>query len=381
MSCASRSVVSLAFVSILVFTSWFAFAVDHGHVQITIGHTETFRSAILNEDREIEVSLPSGFGTSDRAYPLVVVLDGRDLYSYVVSSTAVLTPNFFPEMVIVGVRNTDRNRDFDVTGADGADPEAFGAFLKNELIPYLGRQYRASGYRVLMGHSLAGFYAFHTSLHDPALFDASIATSPSLTYEGAESKIEDDFESLDRSAMTGRFFYLSAGGEESEKLRNRIAQLEQRLIGLGIDGLTCETDVFPGEGHFPMKGFYQGLRRVFGDWAPPTAWFATGSLVDLQEHYERVGAKYGDPGRPPSDLIWSLRNRLDRLDMDEEYLAATEYHVNQYPENLARYLVLVDLYENRSQTDKSIELLERGLAIDPGADQLRLKLDELRGAP
>lgn len=372
---------SLAFVSILVFTSWFAFAVDHGHVQITIGHTETFRSAILNEDREIEVSLPSGFGTSDRAYPLVVVLDGRDLYSYVVSSTAVLTPNFFPEMVIVGVRNTDRNRDFDVTGADGADPEAFGAFLKNELIPYLGRQYRASGYRVLMGHSLAGFYAFHTSLHDPALFDASIATSPSLTYEGAESKIEDDFESLDRSAMTGRFFYLSAGGEESEKLRNRIAQLEQRLIGLGIDGLTCETDVFPGEGHFPMKGFYQGLRRVFGDWAPPTAWFATGSLVDLQEHYERVGAKYGDPGRPPSDLIWSLRNRLDRLDMDEEYLAATEYHVNQYPENLARYLVLVDLYENRSQTDKSIELLERGLAIDPGADQLRLKLDELRGAP
>jgi predicted alpha/beta superfamily hydrolase len=380
-SCASRSVVSLAFVSILVFTSWFAFAVDHGHEQITIGHTETFRSAVLNEDREIEVSLPSGFGTSDRAYPLVVVLDGRDLYSYVVSSTAALTPNFFPEMVIVGVRNTDRNRDLDVTGADGADPEAFGAFLKNELIPYLGRQYRASGYRVLMGHSLAGFYAFHTSLHDPALFDASIATSPSLTYEGAESKIEDDFESLDRSAMTGRFFYLSAGGEESEKLRNRIAQLEQRLIDLGIDGLTCETDVFPGEGHFPMKGFYQGLRRVFGDWAPPTAWFTTGSLVDLQEHYERVGAKYGDPGRPPSDLIWSLRNRLDRLDMDEEYLAATEYHVNQYPENLARYLVLVDLYENRSQTDKSIELLERGLAIDPGADQLRLKLDELRGAP
>jgi predicted alpha/beta superfamily hydrolase len=378
---AFRSVVLPVLVMIPVLTSSIVLAVEPRHEPISIGHTETFRSAILNEDREIEVSLPSGFDTSDRAYPLVVVLDGRDLFSYVVSSTAVLIPNFFPEMVIVGVRNTDRKRDLDVTGADGADPEAFGAFIEKELIPYLDRQYRASGYRVLMGHSLAGFFAFHTSLHHPALFDASIATSPSLTYEGAESKIEDDFETLDHSAMTGRFLYLSAGGDEPEKLENRIAQIKQRLTGLGIKGLICETDVFPGEGHFPMKGFYQGLRLVFGDWAPPAAWFFTGTLGDLQEHYERVGEKYGDPGRPPSDLIWSLRSRLNGLGMDEEYLAATEYHVAQYPENLARYLVLADLYVDRSETDKAIEILEEGLAVDPGADQLRVRLDELRGGP
>ena len=62
-------------------------------------------------------------------------------------------------------------------------------------------------------------------------------------------------------------------------------------------------------------------------------------------------------------------------------MAATEYHVAQYPENLARYLVLADLYADRSETDKAIEILEEGLEVDPGADQLRVRLDELRGGP
>lgn len=381
MAFAFRSRVLPVLASILVLMSSIAFSVDRGDEPITIGHIETFRSAILNEDREIEVSLPRDFDSSDREYPLVIVLDGRDLFSYVVSSTAVMTPNFFPEMVIAGVRNTDRNRDLDVTGADGANPEAFGAFIEKELIPYLGRQFRASGYRVLMGHSLAGFFTVHTSLSDPALFDASIATSPSLMYDGAEPIIEDDVENLDHSAMTGRFLYLSAGGDESEEFQNRVSQLERRLTGLGIEGLVCESDIFTAEGHFPMKGFYQGLRLVFNDWAPPSDWFFTGTLDELREHYNQVSEKYGTPNRPPSDLIWSLRSRLEGLGLDEEYLEATEYHVAQYPENLARYLVLADLYADRSETDRAIELLEEGLVIDPDADRLRVRLDELRREP
>jgi len=377
----SRSAVSAVLVSVLVFADSIAGASDGGREPITLGHSETFRSAILTEDRRIEISLPIGFETSEETYPLVVVLDGGDLFLSVVASTKVLTPNYFPEMVIVGVPNTNRNRDLDVTGAEGSDSDAFQAFLENELIPYLVRQYRASGYRVLMGHSLAGLFSLHASLRHPTIYDASISTSPSLPYEGALAKIEEALDRPDPTALTDHFVYMSAGGEEPAVLQDRISDVERRLAELDINGLVCETDVFEGEGHFPNKGFYQGLRSAFGDWGIPTEWFVTGTLDQLEEHYQRAAAKYGAAPRPPSDLIWSLRRRLEELGLNDEHLAATEYHVAQYPSNLARYLVLADLYVDRSETAKAIEILEEGLLVDPGADQLRIRLVELQKEP
>ncbi len=130
---------------------------------------------------------------------------------------------------------------------------------------------------------LAGLFALNASLRYPTIYDASIATSPSLMYDGAGEQIEKALGQSDKTAMADHFLYLSAGGEEPTDLYDRITGIDRRLSGFEISGFKCETDVFGGEGHFPNKGFYQGLRSAFDDWGPPTSWFSTGTLDELEE--------------------------------------------------------------------------------------------------
>jgi tetratricopeptide (TPR) repeat protein len=91
-----------------------------------------------------------------------------------------------------------------------------------------------------------------------------------------------------------------------------------------------------------------------------------------------IGVKYGKTVKPPSDIIWSLRRRLERANKKDEHLAATEYHVEQYPENTARYVELADLYLARSEKENAVSILKKGLAINPGAEDIESKLTDLQ---
>jgi hypothetical protein len=59
-------------------------------------------------------------------------------------------------------------------------------------------------------------------------------------------------------------------------------------------------------------------------------------------------------------------------------LTATVYHVGQYPTNTARYVVLADIYLAWSEKYKAISTLEKGLEINPGAQNIKAKLTELK---
>jgi len=329
----SLALVILCFHFALVF---FASAVQAQDKEaITLGHTERFHSKILNETRTLEIHLPEGFSNSEERHPLVIVLDGGDLYRYTVGFLDMLAPNYFPSMVVVGIPNTDRGRDLDVGEGEDTGSASFRLFVEKELLPYLAETYRASGYRTLMGHSLAGLFTLHMALDQPQLFDAYIATSPSLAYEAGQATIRDDLEKLDNDSLSGRYLYFCAGGEEGEELLLQVKALDREFTKRELVGFSWASDVFDQEGHFPTKGFYQGMRRIFAGWAPPREWFFTGTLEELQKHYQLLGARYDMSVKPPSDMIWSLRSRLERMEMVDEHLAATDYHVEQYPANTA----------------------------------------------
>ena len=65
-----------------------------------------------------------------------------------------------PEMIIVAIENTNRNRDMmPVVAKDYPGPsraEAFLGFLEKELIPDIEKTYRTTQPRILLGKSLSG---------------------------------------------------------------------------------------------------------------------------------------------------------------------------------------------------------------------------------
>src|SRR5687767_7546532 len=96
----------------------FSFAISaQPNNKIIIGVVDSLESTILNEKRKIWVHVPgtNGLGIySQKKYPVVYLLDGDGHFSSVVGMMQQLTTvngnALFPEMIVVGIPNTDRTR-------------------------------------------------------------------------------------------------------------------------------------------------------------------------------------------------------------------------------------------------------------------------------
>jgi predicted alpha/beta superfamily hydrolase len=240
--------------------------------EISVGYVESFASEILGETRELEIRLPGGYDVGADSYPVFVVLDGGAWFRYLVSILDMISPNHLPEMIVVGLPNTNRRRDLDPAdrslGEVGDGARRFQRFLIEELLPHIDHQYRTAPYRILAGHSLAGLAVMYNMITNPEAFDARFASSPSVVSGGRGELIREGVERLNAGEMPSRFLLLSAGGMEPPELHEAVADLAQLLEERSDGGLRTEWRIYEGEGHFPIKGFYEGLRMLFGDWFP-----------------------------------------------------------------------------------------------------------------
>lgn len=151
-----------------------------------------FASELLSEERELFVRLPPSYADGAASYPVVYVLDGEWNFDLVASYLDYFADNrLFPEMIVAGIRNVNRNRDY-VPRPDPNFPytgggEAFYAFLDREWIPYMQAHYRTSGERVLVGHSFGGvatlpaFFAGRTIQERKYLINAAIPSTSKAT--------------------------------------------------------------------------------------------------------------------------------------------------------------------------------------------------------
>src|SRR5687767_11622017 len=127
----------------------------------------TIKSGVLGEERTILVRTPPGYERNDLRYPILYMTDGDAHLLHTSGTVSFLARNGrMPEMIIVGITNTDRTRDLTPTRVSSMTlpngtmqfPTSGGAdkflkFIETELIPQVEAKYRAQPYRVLAGHS------------------------------------------------------------------------------------------------------------------------------------------------------------------------------------------------------------------------------------
>jgi hypothetical protein len=114
---------------LVVGTQRLVFAQD---VSATLGVARTLHSTLLNEDRRVIVHLPTGYDTSGKSYPVLYLLDEK------------------------------------------------------ELIPEIDRTYRTAQPRILQGKSLSGLFTIYALLAKPTVFDAYVACSAGWFAENNE---------------------------------------------------------------------------------------------------------------------------------------------------------------------------------------------------
>jgi hypothetical protein len=136
------------------------------------GETFTIDSAIIGEQRRVFVHVPASFAKTGpaRRYPLLVVLDGEYRFSVTVQmSEALAVQGQIPELVVVGIANTNRLRDLtppglSVSGStthEGGD--RFLDFIEKELMPNVDARFRTGAPRILAGHSSGGILATYAA--------------------------------------------------------------------------------------------------------------------------------------------------------------------------------------------------------------------------
>jgi uncharacterized protein len=167
---------------------------------VAAGERLTLQSKVLGEERTVSVTLPASYARSTQRYPVLYLTDAQWQFDQTRSTANFLSRNgLIPEMIIVGVANTDRTRDLYATRADfkqngrtipfptSGNADQFLEFFEKELIPWVESRYRTMPLRIVAGHSAGGNFAMHTMRMRPELFQAVIAASPWLSWTIARS--------------------------------------------------------------------------------------------------------------------------------------------------------------------------------------------------
>ncbi|HTD98706.1 MAG TPA: alpha/beta hydrolase-fold protein [Mucilaginibacter sp.] len=368
--------------------------------RIVIGTVDTVYSKILNEKRTILIHVPHG-GSKDQRYPVLYILDGESHFQSAVAIDEQLS-GVLPDMIIVGVTNTVRERDLTPTKVSGnqiaGGGENFISFIEKELMPYVESKYPTAPYRVFSGHSLGGLTVINAFINHTALFNAYIAIDPSLWWDGQKwvKQIEAKLPQLN---FTGKSLFVGIANNippgmdtisvmkdtaNSNTLVTRsVLPFVKALRNAGNKGLRWTSKFYTNERHgtVELNAEYDALRYLFNYYQFRTSQFEghpeLNMDVVLAAHFKVVSDHLGYKVLPSEDLVNELAySCMGQHKMDDAY-KLFKRNIDNHPESANAFDSMGDYYEAVGDKQKAIEAYSKSLNLHETADTRR-KMEGLK---
>jgi uncharacterized protein len=356
-------------------------AVAQAFAQQTVPLAERLEvpSKVLGETRAILVHTPRGYDSA-RAYPVLYLTDGETQLFHTAGTVDFLARNGrMPQMIVVGIGNTDRTRDLTPTRATlqtedgrtldlptaGGSP-AFLRFMRTELVPFIEKRYRTEPFRLLAGHSFGGLFALMAFADDPAFFNAYVAVAPTLTWDSA-LPVRRVRERLAGHGELHRTLVVTRGDEP--ELAQPLDELSKVLGGAtAATGLVAVTQVFDKDDHgsVVLKSHYLAFETIFDGWRPAldsrTRTHPEG-LRGVESHYRRLSTRLGWTVAPPEAVI----NALGYAELARNHVpAALEYlrwNVDRYPASANVHDSLGEALEQAGQMLPALAAYEKAVTL------------------
>lgn len=346
---------------------------------VPLGYRRTIASTVLGEERTVVVALPERYEGSTDRYPVLYVLDGEWHFPHAAALVRFLSEVRHnpkppvPPMIVVGIENVDRNRDFTPTHLESdrgmgfptsGESGRFLEFLESELIPLVETDYRTRPYRLLAGWSFGGLFAVNTLLESPGAFDGYIAVSPSLWWDG-DLLVR---KARERLASVGEHKTLIVTlGDEAGAIRPAVLHFVEVLEGQAPAGLDWTFHPLYGEDHnlVPPTGLYEGLRLAYRDWLMPDE-VADGGLEAIRAYHDRLSEKYGYPVTIPPALFTRLARSHWYQDQFEEALTVCELRIRTYPDAPDAWFFLGAALENLERRDEAEASYVKAVDLEAG---------------
>jgi predicted alpha/beta superfamily hydrolase len=365
--------------------------------KISIGVIDSVFSKTLNEQRKIWVHVPNDPTRSPKAkYPVLYLLDGDGHFASVVGMLEQLSGNSIcPELIVVGIPNTDRTRDltpthvkkvFDDTtfAKTSGGGENFTKFISDELIPYIDSHYPATSYRTMIGHSLGGLMAVNTVVHHPDIFANYLAIDPSMWWDNR--KLSNEAATLlDEKNFADKFLYVAVANtmkpgmklsdlatdttKDTEHIRSILAFAEMAKTKTN-GGLKFEMKYYGDDDHgsVPLIAEYDALHLMFSWYTLKrfNQYFDTTSRKSVAEIMKAVTdhySKFGYGKQPPEPIINLMAYRFMNGKMDDKAFAFFNMNVKNYPDSPNVYDSMGDYYLAQKDTAQAIKNYEKTLSL------------------
>lgn len=364
--------------------------------QILIGSIDSVNSKILNEKRKIWIYVPASANSevyAKQKYPVIYLLDGDSNFPPLVGMLKYLNDSYsLPEMIVVGIPNTDRTRDLTPTHMDSwhvtnlvldndfcktsGGGENFISFIEKELIPHIDSVYPTTPYRIIIGHSFGGLTVMNTFIHHTGLFRAYVAIDPAMSWDN-QKLLKETNQALETNTYAGISLFLSIANtmvpgldtisvkqdttRRTEYIRSNL-ELRDNFARNKQNQLDFAWRYYGNDNHgsVPLITMYDALRWLFNYYHMDVF---NEDYKNIEPLFSNVSKHLGYHVKPPGIMVNFLANAFLSL---KEYDAAKyllDLNASSYPDSWAVYNNIGNYYRDRADTSKAIDYYKKALSI------------------
>lgn len=288
------------------------------------GEQITIASKALQVDHRIDVYLPQNYDKHTSIdYPVIYTLDGWTLsqsVSGVVShmgNTAAMpkaivvalhTPNVWRYLPKLDTKDSGWN-----INNTAHENQPYLNFIKQELIPYVDKNYRTNNYRVLIGMSPTAIIALDSFIKAPELFNAHYLFAAvdifALGYDEKSTLLDSLVTNIKANPQLKRSLYIASAQSDFEENESHAANAKrlQKLVSPLMKN-RFKLEYLPNTEHYSMAipalvsalklNFPRNELEIFRDLIAKPG----NALKNIEAHYRDLSKKYGFTIYPEPDL-------------------------------------------------------------------------------
>lgn len=327
---------------LLIFTSAASSLLAQNYERYKILKDTIIKSTSLGFEKKISVMVPIEWQKkSKNKFPLMIVFDKQNKRSnhYILNTIDYLTSNEqIPSSIIISVESEQRYRYLE-TQYKISDPNGLALenekFIFEQLIPLAERDYKASAFRLLIGHSRYGY--FTTSLLNSRIADLNgiISMSPFFTQKNVD--LTDSISQLKKRSFPIKKYYRYGIGNDYPEDFVKMDSVTKNIHNPFLD---IKGYRFKNADHNATPGLLinTALYEIFEDWSAIQSKYISNKQTDLSIKSsldKEIQSNYGV----------KLNFSLGILNGKGWYF----YNEKQYDKAIQAWKILTDSYPNFSE--------------------------------
>jgi len=346
---------------------------------VVIGKYRKFESKILGGEVTYLEHLPDGYEKSGKKYPVIFMMNGQNISQFANDAATLdnLAGERIPDMILIGISNTGVANTYWSCPNDSGQVQGgktFCAFLKDELIPEIQKNYRTNGFQILEGQSNTGLFVLYNFLFQPDLFNAYVIASPMLGW------CPDFFLNKTRSFLKDnpgirKKLYISYGDLDYVQVLNHMNNYVETLKQAPAS-LEWRVELIGNTGHVPYSTLNNALLFFFSG-CTMNAERRKLSVPEIKSHFEVLSKEYGFEVNPKPGVLLDMAFDLSDEQKTDQAIGIMNYLISLDPDSEMNYYCLGRLLQKSGDIESAKANYIKALEINPEHEPSKAALKKL----